>query len=51
MLQEPRLSIALFFNPGKRGEGDFYGPLVDLLSAFFSKPAKLKKITILEFFS
>lgn len=29
---EPRISVAIFFNPGRRGEADLYGPLQELIS-------------------
>jgi isopenicillin N synthase-like dioxygenase len=45
--EEPRVSIALFFNPGKRGDSDFYGPLPELVSA--GNPAKYRNYTIPEF--
>ncbi|CAD5184110.1 unnamed protein product [Musa acuminata subsp. malaccensis] len=38
--QEARVSVATFFNPGKRGESVFYGPLPELLSPV--KPARYK---------
>ncbi|WVZ81721.1 hypothetical protein U9M48_029065 [Paspalum notatum var. saurae] len=31
--KEARVSIAIFFNPGKRGDSDFYGPLPELVSS------------------
>lgn len=45
--QEARVSIAVFFNPGKRGESDFYGPLQELVSP--EKPARYRNFTISEF--
>lgn len=29
---EPRISVAIFFSPGRRGEADLYGPLQELIS-------------------
>ncbi|CAL4941036.1 unnamed protein product [Urochloa decumbens] len=45
--EEARVSIALFFNPGKSGESDFYGPLPELVSK--ENPAKYRNFTIPEF--
>ncbi|XP_008803893.1 1-aminocyclopropane-1-carboxylate oxidase homolog 3-like isoform X2 [Phoenix dactylifera] len=45
--QEARVSIGVFFNPGKRGESDFYGPLQELVSP--EKPACYRNFTISEF--
>lgn len=45
--EEARVSIALFFNPGKRGDSDFYGPLPELVSP--ENPAKYRNLTIPEF--
>ncbi|KAF8689319.1 hypothetical protein HU200_042116 [Digitaria exilis] len=45
--EEPRVSIALFFNPGKREDSDLYGPLPDLVST--ENPAKYRDFTIPEF--
>ena len=45
--EEARVSIALFFNPGKRGDSNFYGPLPELVSP--ENPAKYRNFTISEF--
>ncbi|XP_072981137.1 1-aminocyclopropane-1-carboxylate oxidase homolog 4-like [Typha angustifolia] len=45
--QEARVSIAVFFNPGKRGDSDLYGPLPELISP--EKPAHYRHFTISEF--
>lgn len=45
--QEARVSIATFFNPGKRGESVFYGPLPELVSPV--KPARYRNFTLAEF--
>ncbi|WOL06602.1 1-aminocyclopropane-1-carboxylate oxidase [Canna indica] len=45
--QQARVSIATFFNPGKRGESVFYGPLPALVSP--DKPAKYRNFTMTEF--
>lgn len=29
---EPRISVAFFFNPGKKEDVDLYGPLLELIS-------------------
>ncbi|KAH7516286.1 hypothetical protein FEM48_Zijuj10G0119200 [Ziziphus jujuba var. spinosa] len=42
---EPRVSIAVFFNPGKREE--LYGPLPELVSP--EKPAHFRQFTLSEF--
>ena len=44
---EPRVSIAVFFNPGKREE--LYGPLPELVSP--EKPALFRHFTLSEFMS
>ncbi|OUZ99385.1 Oxoglutarate/iron-dependent dioxygenase [Macleaya cordata] len=43
--QEPRVSAAVFFNPGKRE--DIYGPVPELISP--EKPALYKQFTLSEF--
>ena len=45
--EEPRISIATFFNPGKRGESVLYGPLPELVSP--GKPAHYRNFTMAEF--
>lgn len=45
--KEGRVSIAVFFNPGKRGETDLYGPLPELVSP--EKPALYRNFTMSEF--
>ncbi|KAJ0987242.1 hypothetical protein J5N97_005598 [Dioscorea zingiberensis] len=45
--EEARVSIAIFYNPGKRGELDLYGPLPELISS--EKAAFYKNFTISEF--
>ncbi|XP_058079104.1 1-aminocyclopropane-1-carboxylate oxidase homolog 4-like [Magnolia sinica] len=45
---EPRISIATFFNPGKRMETDYYGPVPELVS--HDKPTLYRNFTMLEFF-
>ncbi|KAK1262975.1 hypothetical protein QJS04_geneDACA012016 [Acorus gramineus] len=45
--KEPRISIAVFFNPGRRGETDLYGPLPELVS--HDKPARYRDFTMTEF--
>ncbi|KAJ3699352.1 hypothetical protein LUZ61_003057 [Rhynchospora tenuis] len=42
-----RVSIAVFFNPSKRGDTDFYGPLPELISD--EKPAHYRNFTMTEF--
>ncbi|KAK3128878.1 hypothetical protein QOZ80_6BG0467610 [Eleusine coracana subsp. coracana] len=44
---EARVSIAVFFNPGKRGDSIFYGPLPELVSS--ENPAKFRNFTMSEF--
>ncbi|CAL9176301.1 unnamed protein product [Musa hybrid cultivar] len=45
--REARVSVATFFNPGKRGESVFYGPLPELVSPV--KPARYRNFTMAEF--
>ncbi|PAN25125.1 hypothetical protein PAHAL_4G277300 [Panicum hallii] len=45
--KEARVSIAIFFNPGKRGDSVFYGPLPELVSA--DNPPKYRNFTMSEF--
>jgi hypothetical protein len=42
-----RVSIAVFLNPAKRGESDFYGPLPELISD--DKPVHYRNFTMAEF--
>ena len=42
---EPRVSIAVFFNPGIRD--DLYGPLPELISS--QKPALYRQFTVTDF--
>ncbi|KAF5187186.1 hypothetical protein FRX31_023226 [Thalictrum thalictroides] len=44
--KEPRISAATIFNPGKRGESDYYGPLPEILSP--ENPALYQNFTIPE---
>ncbi|CAL4976028.1 unnamed protein product [Urochloa decumbens] len=44
--QEPRVSIALFFNPIEHGESDFFSPFPELVTA--EKPAQYRTLTWLE---
>uniref|UniRef100_J3MD02 Fe2OG dioxygenase domain-containing protein n=1 Tax=Oryza brachyantha TaxID=4533 RepID=J3MD02_ORYBR len=37
--EEPRVSSAIFYNPGRRGDSVFYGPLPELISS--ENPPKL----------
>ncbi|PUZ58383.1 hypothetical protein GQ55_5G505700 [Panicum hallii var. hallii] len=46
--EEPRVSIAIFFSPGKRGDSIFYGPLPGLVSS--ENPPKYRNFTMGEFF-
>ncbi|CAO2193963.1 unnamed protein product [Urochloa humidicola] len=46
--EEPRVSIAIFFSPGKRGESALYGPLPGLVSS--ENPPKYRNFTMEEFF-
>lgn len=41
--QNARVSIALFFEPAKCGESDFFGPLPELLTE--DRPAHYKSLT------
>ncbi|KAL6631328.1 hypothetical protein ACP70R_028178 [Stipagrostis hirtigluma subsp. patula] len=45
--EEARVSIAIFFNPGKRGDSVFYGPLPELTSS--ENPPKYRNFTMSEF--
>lgn len=45
--EEARVSIAIFFNPGKRGDSEFYGPLPELVS--LDNPPKYRNFTMSEF--
>ncbi|KAL5227149.1 hypothetical protein ABZP36_015414 [Zizania latifolia] len=45
--QDARVSIALFFNPAKRGASDLLGPLPELVAA--EKPARYRCFTLPEF--
>ncbi|XP_062228621.1 1-aminocyclopropane-1-carboxylate oxidase homolog 4-like [Phragmites australis] len=45
--EEARVSIAIFFNPGKRGDSVFYGPLAELVSS--ENPPKYRNFTMSEF--
>lgn len=45
--QEPRVSIATFFNPGDRADSKFYGPLPELVST--DKPPHYRNFTMKEF--
>jgi isopenicillin N synthase-like dioxygenase len=45
--EEARVSVAVFFNPGKRGESIFYGPLPELVSS--ENPPKYRNFTMSEF--
>ncbi|KAF3331544.1 1-aminocyclopropane-1-carboxylate oxidase 4-like protein [Carex littledalei] len=42
-----RVSIAVFLNPAKRGDSDFYGPLPELISD--ERPAHYRNFTMSEF--
>ena len=44
---EARVSVAVFFNPGKRGETIFYGPLPEVVSS--ENPPKYRSFTMSEF--
>jgi hypothetical protein len=41
--QEPRVSIALFFNPAEHGRSDFFGPLPELVTE--EKPARYRSLS------
>ncbi|KAG8051712.1 hypothetical protein GUJ93_ZPchr0001g30490 [Zizania palustris] len=45
--EDARVSIALFFNPAKRGDSDLLGPLPELVTA--DKPARYRRFTFPEF--
>ncbi|KAF0904810.1 hypothetical protein E2562_037325 [Oryza meyeriana var. granulata] len=45
--EEARVSSAIFFNPGKRGDSVFYGPLPDLVSS--GNPPKYRNFIMSEF--
>ncbi|EAZ36518.1 hypothetical protein OsJ_20854 [Oryza sativa Japonica Group] len=45
--EEARVSSAIFYNPGKRGDSVFYGPLPDLISS--GNPPKYRNFTMSEF--
>ncbi|CAO2179684.1 unnamed protein product [Urochloa humidicola] len=47
--QEPRVSIAFFFNPVKHGESDFFSPFPELVTT--EKPAQYRTLTWLEMLS
>ncbi|KAG0513744.1 hypothetical protein BDA96_10G128700 [Sorghum bicolor] len=47
--EEARVSIAIFFNPGKRGDNVFYGPLPELVSSDSRSPPKYRNFTMSEF--
>ncbi|KAG9443846.1 hypothetical protein H6P81_015186 [Aristolochia fimbriata] len=47
-LPKPRVTVALFFNPGKRGPSDEYGPLPELVSSP-GKPPIYRNFTFSEF--
>ncbi|CAN6298280.1 unnamed protein product, partial [Urochloa humidicola] len=47
--QDARVSIALFFNPAKRGHSDSFGPLPELVTA--ERPAEYGNSTFFEFMS
>ncbi|CAL4926659.1 unnamed protein product [Urochloa decumbens] len=47
--QDARVSIALFFNPAKRGHSDRFGPLPELATA--ERPAEYRNFTFFEFMS
>lgn len=46
--EEPRVSIGIFFSPGKRGDSVFYGPLPELVSS--ANPPKYRNFTMSEFY-
>uniref|UniRef100_A0A0D9WNZ1 Fe2OG dioxygenase domain-containing protein n=1 Tax=Leersia perrieri TaxID=77586 RepID=A0A0D9WNZ1_9ORYZ len=45
--EEARVSSGVFFNPGKRGVSDFYGPLPELISS--ENPPKYRSFAMSEF--
>lgn len=45
--EEARVSSAIFYNPGKRGDSVFYGPLPELVSS--ENPPKYRNFTMPEF--
>uniref|UniRef100_A0A1D1YLM4 1-aminocyclopropane-1-carboxylate oxidase 3 n=1 Tax=Anthurium amnicola TaxID=1678845 RepID=A0A1D1YLM4_9ARAE len=45
--RKARVSIAVFYNPGRRDESSFYGPLRELVSE--EKPARYRQFTMPEF--
>lgn len=45
--REPRISIGVFFNPSKKGDGDYFGPFPELLSD--DKSAHYRNFTMSEF--
>ncbi|XP_006655972.3 1-aminocyclopropane-1-carboxylate oxidase homolog 4-like [Oryza brachyantha] len=45
--EEPRVSSAIFYNPGRRGDSVFYGPLPELISS--ENPPKYRNFTMAEF--
>ena len=46
-IQETRVSIALFFNPRKCGDSDFFGPLAELVTQ--ERPPRYRSLTWPEF--
>ncbi|RWR75066.1 2-oxoglutarate-dependent dioxygenase [Cinnamomum micranthum f. kanehirae] len=45
--REPRISIGVFFNPSKRGDADYFGPVPELLTN--GKVAHYRDFTMAEF--
>lgn len=45
--EDARISIAVFFSPGKKSDSDLYGPLPELVSE--ATPAQFKNFTVQEF--
>lgn len=45
--EEARVSVGIFFNPGKRGDSIFYGPLPELVSS--ESPPTYRNFTMSEF--
>lgn len=45
--EEARVSSAIFYNPGKRGDSVFYGPLPELVTS--ENPPKYRNFTMPEF--